>query len=209
MSVTAVTTIAATCQGAPRTCRCIETCRWFPVASPLSRQGAPRTCRCIETHRQGSPSSHQGCVREHHAPVGALRHDTRRHLRLRNDSQGAPRTCRCIETPHLGHLTDRHSLGQGAPRTCRCIETPGFLGLGLGLGRQGAPRTCRCIETTFPLLYQFTIASLTGAFVCAHIGIAVAGRCDQNSQRSAAPHIIPTHSNTVLPPGARPRCRRW
>ena len=41
---------------------------------------------------------------------------------------------------------------------------------------QGAPRTCRCIETTSPLLYQFAIASLMGASVCAHIGIAVAGR---------------------------------
>ena len=53
--------------------------------------------------------------------------------------------------------------------------------------RQGAPRTCRCIETTSPLLYQFAIALLTGASVCARIGIVVAGRCDRNSQRSAAP----------------------
>ena len=37
------------------------------------------------------------------------------------------------------------------------------------------------------MLHQFTIASLMGASVCARIGIVVAGRCDRNSQRSAAP----------------------
>ena len=39
----------------------------------MKSQGAPRTCRCIETC--GLPVSvwlHE--VREHHAPVGALRH---------------------------------------------------------------------------------------------------------------------------------------
>ena len=77
--------------------------------------------------------------------------------------------------------------GQGAPRTCRCIETHCSTRKVATPASQGAPRTCRCIESTSPLLYQFTIASLMGAFVCARIGIVVAGRCDRNSQRSAAP----------------------
>ena len=36
-------------QGAPRTCRCIETIQHEPEARRQCRQGAPRTCRCIET----------------------------------------------------------------------------------------------------------------------------------------------------------------
>mgnify|MGYP001642405466 CR=1 FL=1 len=48
--------------------------KWRHTAAPEGRgQGAPRTCRCIETdwsfHTDLSPSF----VREHHAPVGALR----------------------------------------------------------------------------------------------------------------------------------------
>ena len=35
-------------------------------------QGAPRTCRCIETWNDGTLIS-DTTVREHHAPVGALR----------------------------------------------------------------------------------------------------------------------------------------
>ena len=38
-------------QGAPRTCRCIETARLPLDTAPPPRQGAPRTCRCIETLR--------------------------------------------------------------------------------------------------------------------------------------------------------------
>ena len=38
------------------------------------RQGAPRTCRCIETHADGDQDGVLNEVREHHAPVGALRH---------------------------------------------------------------------------------------------------------------------------------------
>ena len=60
-------------QGAPRTCRCIETdgadsCR--PAAG--ASQGAPHTCRCIETSTS-TRSPRSACVREHHTPVGALR----------------------------------------------------------------------------------------------------------------------------------------
>jgi len=110
-------------------------------------------------------------VREHHAPVGALRHhpsDAGVFLAERQGAprtcrcietivevtwvfstvgrQGAPRTCRCIETcPQcLYHLLAK---GQGAPRTCRCIETAGVSPCWPPLRRQGAPRTCRCIET--------------------------------------------------------------
>ena len=37
-------------QGAPRTCRYIETSRLVPLRlGEAKRQGAPRTCRCIET----------------------------------------------------------------------------------------------------------------------------------------------------------------
>ena len=146
--------------------------KWRHTAAPEGRgQGAPRTCRCIETPRC---SRGQGCscrVREHHAPVGALRptvleviiglKGVREHhapvgaLRPVKDvaaavaatRQGAPRTCRCIETrsrergqrctPVREHRApvgalrhdERHpdgpfEAGQGAPRTCRCIETP-------------------------------------------------------------------------------------
>ena len=60
-------------------------------------QGAPRTCRCIETNHW---SSFRGgyLVREHHAPVGALRQDVGERTALLRSRQGAPRTCRCIET---------------------------------------------------------------------------------------------------------------
>ena len=85
-------------QGAPRTCRCIETNKLERGLLVESSQGAPRTCRCIETDRQAAPKLPPVCVREHHAPVGALR----RWGSTRNGdsccSQGAPRTCRCIET---------------------------------------------------------------------------------------------------------------
>jgi len=87
---------SSSCQGAPRTCRCIETVS-VAAATKASRQGAPRTCRCIETRImlhsrqratcQGAPRTcrcietgcrerrrcHEPRVREHHAPVGALR----------------------------------------------------------------------------------------------------------------------------------------
>ena len=69
-------------QGAPRTCRCIET--GLSGLPPLifSGQGAPRTCRCIETDSSAFGLKIFFTVREHHAPVGALRlrghprHDT-------------------------------------------------------------------------------------------------------------------------------------
>ena len=38
-------------------------------------QGAPRTCRCIETLLPGGVGRARAAVREHHAPVGALRPD--------------------------------------------------------------------------------------------------------------------------------------
>ena len=73
--------------------------KWRHTAAPEGRgQGAPRTCRCIETRGPRRAGGAPPVVREHHAPVGALRHkdhpgDARVFL-----GQGAPRTCRCIET---------------------------------------------------------------------------------------------------------------
>ena len=60
-------------------------------------QGAPRTCRCIET-KASALREEQNVVREHHAPVGALRHAAARRRHRGGTGQGAPRTCRCIET---------------------------------------------------------------------------------------------------------------
>ena len=88
-------------------------------------------------------------VREHHAPVGALRLGLIAPSLSRRTSQGAPRTCRCIETAAVVCLDAREGAGQGAPRTCRCIETSSCRSGGRRVSmRQGAPRTCRCIETS-------------------------------------------------------------
>ena len=46
-------TTPMTSQGAPRTCRCIETGRSRAERSQGPRQGAPRTCRCIELFSPG------------------------------------------------------------------------------------------------------------------------------------------------------------
>ena len=55
-------------------------------------QGAPRTCRCIETQApSGEGPPHP--VREHHAPVGALRQLVQRAIFDGLVSQGAPLTC--------------------------------------------------------------------------------------------------------------------
>ena len=169
--------------------------KWRHTATLGGRgQGAPRTCRCIETRSGGMRRPRLGVrehhapvgalrrtrqddgvhdeipVREHHAPVGALRHDSecqrqglarvREHhapvgaLRLatigerqaRLPRQGAPRTCRCIETGRAPPFGSRQAC-QGAPRTCRCIETENRERRGSYSEGQGAPRTCRCIET--------------------------------------------------------------
>ena len=47
----------------------------------------------------------EGRVREHHAPVGALRRWRSRSRTRPRGCQGAPRTCRCIETSDRGHRT--------------------------------------------------------------------------------------------------------
>ena len=60
-------------QGAPRTCRCIETCYYSRETLHMGGQGAPRTCRCIETKN--------GILFYH-----------------RLKSQGAPRSCGCTES---------------------------------------------------------------------------------------------------------------
>jgi len=110
-------------QGAPRTCRCIETARMALEQDEVSRQGAPRTCRCIETVDDLVVSSFDIRVREHHAPVGALRPSRRRRGFPSRQRQGAPRTCRCIETSMAAPSSQSQPSCQGAPRTCRCIET--------------------------------------------------------------------------------------
>ena len=133
-------------QGAPRTCRCIETVAPHHQIRRNERQGAPRTCRCIETpghtgrcwclrtvrehhapvgalrRPAGGGAVDIYIVREHHAPVGALRQPSPLPLSPRVGRQGAPRTCRCIETFSSADMLLRASC-QGAPRTCRCIET--------------------------------------------------------------------------------------
>jgi len=92
------------------------------VAIRILSQGAPRTCRCIETRWRWRCTARSKRVREHHAPVGALRQDKRLHAISSPSCQGAPRTCRCIETTRATPIPLPAS-GQGAPRTCRCIET--------------------------------------------------------------------------------------
>ena len=48
--------------------------KWRHTAAPAGRgQGAPRTCRCIETILVRTYTATGRSVREHHAPVGALR----------------------------------------------------------------------------------------------------------------------------------------
>ena len=107
-------------QGAPRTCRCIETPSFTMGMIGSLCQGAPRTCRCIETSNLLAEAGNL-VVREHHAPVGALRHALSQASTSGEARQGAPRTCRCIETSRTSRSVV--IMGQGAPRTCRCIET--------------------------------------------------------------------------------------
>ena len=72
--------------------------KWRHTAAPEGRgQGAPRTCRCIET-KWSRRHTRASWVREHHAPVGALRQARKAQAMVGMPSQGAPRTCRCIET---------------------------------------------------------------------------------------------------------------
>ena len=59
-------------QGAPRTARCIKTTRAELPRSGPSRQGAPRTARCIKTVGDRHLMI-LSVVREHPAPLGALR----------------------------------------------------------------------------------------------------------------------------------------
>ena len=131
-----------------------------------SCQGAPRTCRCIETLRGDGRHDRVPLVREHHAPVGALRPIYRGEPATATDRQGAVGALR-HERRHggggndvRGHHApvgalrlaaelagDHAGIGQGAPRTCRCIETYLTMSSSSSLSSsQGAPRTCRCIE---------------------------------------------------------------
>ena len=91
-------------------------------APPRGRgQGAPRTARCIKTDKQECLCK-RNCVREHPAPLGALR--------LIGPSVMTPRT-RVREHPAplgalrltRGHTRTLLACGQGAPRTARCIKT--------------------------------------------------------------------------------------
>ena len=85
-------------------------------------------------------------VREHHAPVGALRRFQdlaslpSAPVREHHAPVGALRHDGCDNT-------DEKNCSQGAPRTCRCIETGPVTYLISPMSCQGAPRTCRCIET--------------------------------------------------------------
>ena len=112
----------------------------------LRCQGAPRTCRCIETIAGRVILVDADVVREHHAPVGALRRVVVVGVIYDGCRQGAPRTCRCIETCRWCSPPSRCHC-QGAPRTCGCIETHRRQLVDSNYEGQGAPRTCRCIET--------------------------------------------------------------
>ena len=50
---------------------------------------------------------HDFLVREHHAPVGALRQLDDLESEAKHGSQGAPRTCRCIETLILSAMVSK------------------------------------------------------------------------------------------------------
>ena len=109
-------------QGAPRTCRCIETEARSSLETSCSRQGAPRTCRCIETSRPGCPSRRWPSVREHHAP-GALRLYVKRTLPVAPDVREHHAPVGALR-PSSAAISMSRWTSQGAPRTCRCIETP-------------------------------------------------------------------------------------
>ena len=90
--------------------------KWRHTAALGGRgQGAPRTCRCIETLRLSLRYDNQRAVREHHAPVGALRQLDLLAEQAGASGQGAPRTCRCIETRrrpprvHSGRVREHHA----------------------------------------------------------------------------------------------------
>ena len=81
--------MASSSQGAPRTCRCIETVGEQNGICFETGQGAPRTCRCIETVMATNAATITTPVREHHAPVGALRHDQPEDSRQHLDESGS------------------------------------------------------------------------------------------------------------------------
>ena len=84
-------------QGAPRTCRCIETCG-LPVSVWLHEVREHHAPVGALRHRPAHVEGETTNVREHHAPVGALRRIRYGWRSLEGSCQGAPRTCRCIET---------------------------------------------------------------------------------------------------------------
>ena len=94
----------------------LRRCQPHRSGAGVTRQGAPRTCRCIETHPLTRVCRHPRHVREHHAPVGALRLAAKKLADPLNRGQGAPRTCRCIET--RTRPDNKVRCRQGAPRTC-------------------------------------------------------------------------------------------
>ena len=84
--------------------------KWRHTAALGGRgQGAPRTCRCIETSRESRYSGTRPYVREHHAPVGALRLVDGGVGLVAPLGQGAPRTCRCIKAS--SHMRSTNSTG--------------------------------------------------------------------------------------------------
>ena len=79
----------------------------------VRRQGAPRTCRCIETLLLSVLLGHHLHVREHHAPAGALRPTDGADIEAKAGRQGAPRACKCIKTtsPLLHQFTIASLMG--------------------------------------------------------------------------------------------------
>ena len=113
-------------EGCSRGRWCSGPSKWRHTATLGGRgQGAPRTCRCIETCKGVRVKWGFFVVREHHAPVGALRQHSPSKERKLKFRQGAPRTCRCIETRCPCRLWPRRaSLGstQGVGALTRSTE---------------------------------------------------------------------------------------
>ena len=157
-------------QGAPRTCRCIETSSDAAGTSSVSScQGAPRTCRCIETGSSHTELSPSFSVREHHAPVGALRLEApaaaAAMVREHHAPVGALRLMFAMRASTKLSVREHHApVGALRPdASCAIVvfddvrEHHAPVGA-LRLVNQGhnkfresqeAPRTCRCIETSY------------------------------------------------------------
>ena len=84
-------------------------------------------------------------VREHPAPLGALRHDGGLPGQVARSGQGAPRTARCIKTPRPRPAAEARGVREH-PAPLGALRPSPQRGAPQLLGGQGAPRTARCIK---------------------------------------------------------------